>query len=103
MYTENMTTNETPAYIARDTYVGRYSIHRPNAKVRAATFTAAEIAAMAPEGVIWESYGATFPGRESFGRTRYVAAADGSLHCYDSDGAKKIIHPAGRNLRLLVK
>jgi len=96
-----MTTNEAPAYIARDTYTGRYSIHRPNAKVRAARYTAAELAAMAPTGVIWESYGATFPGRESFGRSRYVADADGNLHMYDSNGRKVIVHPAGRAIRVL--
>jgi hypothetical protein len=96
-----MTTNEAPAYIARDTYAGRHTIHRPNAKVRAATYTAAELAALAPTGVIWESFGATFPGRESFGRSRYVADAAGNLHIYNSDGGKTIVHPAGRSIRVL--
>jgi hypothetical protein len=92
---------EAPAYIARDEYAGRHAIHRPVAKVRAASFTAAELAAHAPTGVIWESFGATFPGRESFGRNRYVADAAGNLHMYDSDGAKVIIHPADRSIRVL--
>lgn len=94
-------TAEAPAYIARDTYAGRHAIHRPVAKVRAASFTAAELAAIAPTGVLWESFGATFPGRESFGRVRYVADAEGNLHIYDADGARKCIHPAARKVRVL--
>ncbi len=97
----SMTTNEAPAYIARDTYTGRHSIHRPNAKVKADSFAAAELAAIAPTGVIWESFGATFPGRESFGRSRYVAAPNGDLHVYDSEGRRVIIHPADRKIRVL--
>lgn len=97
------TKTEAPAYIARDTYTGRHSIHRPVAKVKAGTFIAAEIAEMASEGVIWTSFGATFPGRESFGRERYIADAEGNLHVYDSNGRKVIIHPASRELRLLTK
>lgn len=90
-----------PAHIARDAYTGRHSIHRKTAAVKAASFTAVEIAAMAPTGVIWESFGATFPGRESFGRSRYVADAEGNLHIYNSDGGKTLIHPATRSIRLL--
>lgn len=95
------TSTEAPAYIARDTYAGHQSIHRPIAKVRAASYTAAELAAREPTGVMWESFGVTFPGRESFGRTRYVADASGNLHCYDSDGRKVIVHPAARAIRVL--
>jgi len=98
-----MTTNEAPKYIARDTYAGRHSIHRPNAKVKAGMFEAREIADMDSEGVIWESFGATFPGRESFGRSRYVADGEGNLHIYDSEGALVIIHPADRKIRLLTR
>ncbi len=100
-----MTKNSTdaPAHIDRDTYAGRHSIHRPNAKVRAATYTAVELAALAPTGVIWESFGATFPGRESFGRQRYIADGAGNLHIYASDGHKVIVHPAARKLRVLTK
>lgn len=92
---------EAPTYITRDTYTGRHSIHRPVAKVKADSFTAAGLAAMAPTGIIWESFGTTFPGRESFGRRRYVADAAGNLHFYDSDGARKQIHPAARVIRVL--
>ncbi len=94
---------EAPRYIERDTYAGRYSIHRPVAKVRADYYTAAEIAALAPTGVIWESYGTTFPGRESFGRSRYVADEAGNLHVYASDGHLVIVHPAARRLRVLTR
>ncbi len=97
------TSTEAPAYIERDTYTGRHSIHRSNAKVKVGIFTAAEVAAMAPTGIVWISFGATFPGRESFGRERYVADAEGNLHVYDSNGRKVIIHPVGRKLRLLTK
>ena len=97
------TSNEAPDYIARDTYVGRYSIHRPVAKVKADAYTAAELAALAPAGVIWESFGATFPGRESFGRRRYVADSAGNLHLYDSNGAKVLVHPAARRIRVLTR
>ncbi len=96
-----MPNTEAPLYIARDTYTGRHAIHRPVAKVKAASFTAAELAAMAPTGVIWESFGATFPGRESFGRSRYVADSEGNLHIYDSEGARTLIHPATRLVRVL--
>ncbi len=99
--TATATAAEAPAYIARDTYAGRHSIHRPVAKVKADAYTAAELAALAPTGIIWESFGATFPGRESFGRRRYVADAAGNLHIYDSDGARKQIHPAARAIRVL--
>jgi len=98
-----MTKTEAPKFIARDTYAGKYSIHRPVAKVKAGVFLASEIAEMAPEGIVWVSFGATFPGRESFGRERYVADEEGNLHVYDSNGAKVIVHPAGRKLRLLTK
>ena len=92
---------EAPTYIARDTYAGRHAIHRPNAKVKADAYTARELAALAPTGVIWESFGAAFPGRESFARCRYVADAAGNLHIYDSEGARKCIHPAARAIRVL--
>lgn len=101
MNNEAATATEAPACIARDAYTGRHSIHRPNAKVRADAYTAAELAALAPTGIIWESFGATFPGRESFGRSRYVADSEGNLHIYNSDGAKVLIHPASRAIRVL--
>jgi hypothetical protein len=99
--TQAGTATDAPTYIPRDTYTGRHSIHRPVAKVKADSFTAAELAALAPAGVVWESFGATFPGRESFGRSRYVADTEGNLHIYDSNGRKVLIHPAGRSIRVL--
>lgn len=89
------------AYIARDIHAGCHSVLR--SKPKAASFTAAEIAAMAPTGILWESFGHPFPGREGFGRSRYVAAANGDLHIYGSDGAKVIIHPASRRIRVLTE
>lgn len=94
-----MTDVEAPTYIARDTYTGRHSVLR--VKATAASFTAAELAARSPSGIIWESFGHPFPGREGFARGRYVADAAGNLHVYDSDGAKEIIHPADRSIRVL--
>jgi hypothetical protein len=90
---------EAPHYIARDTYAGRWNVLRKNAK--AASFSAAELAAMAPTGIIWESMGHPFPGREGFSRSRYVADAEGNLHIYASDGHRVIIHPASRMIRVL--
>ena len=95
------TSTAAPEFLARDGYAGRHSIHRPVVKVKAASFTAAEIAALSPAGIIWTSFGAAFPGRESFGRNRYVAAPNGDLHIFDSEGRKVIIHPASRALRVL--
>lgn len=90
-------------YIAKDTYTGKWAITLNNKKHRVSVFTARQIAAFAGEGegAVFESFGYV-GGRESFGRTRYVADAEGNLHCYDSDGVRKIIHPADRKLRILV-
>jgi hypothetical protein len=99
----DQTITEAPAYIDRDTYTGRYTIHRPTVRVQAASFTAAELAELSPTGVIWGSFGTTFPGRESFGRNRYVADSAGNLHLYDSEGRRVIIHPAGRAIRVLTR
>jgi hypothetical protein len=98
-----MTTNATdaPLYIDRDTYTGRHTVINPK-NLRPEAWTAAELAAHAPTGVIWESFGNVSARREGFCRTRYVADADGNLHCYASDGHKVIIHPARRTLRILV-
>lgn len=92
---------EAPTYIARDTYVGRHSVDRRIGAVQAASFTASELAAMAPTGIFWESFGHPFPGYESFTRRRYMADAAGNLHMYDGDGARKQIHPADRSIRVL--
>jgi hypothetical protein len=101
MTTAEQAIGEAPAFIARDTYRGRWSVLRNTDTVKAASFTAAEIAALAPTGVIWKSFGHPFPGREGFGRERYVATAEGDLHIYNSDGALSIIYPAARVIRLL--
>lgn len=94
------TSTEAPNYIAREVgYTGRQTVIRKSPK--AASFTAAEIAAMAPTGIIWESFGHPFPGKEGFGRSRYVAAPNGDLHIYATDGHLVIIHPAARRIRVL--
>lgn len=92
-----------PEYIAEDTYTGKHGATGTRKGLRVATWLAGELAGLSAEGVIFESAGHTRGGQELFGRTRYLADVDGNLHCYDSDGAKKIIHPAGRALRILVR
>jgi hypothetical protein len=89
-----------PDYTAPDTYAGRWTRRGVPAGMRVGVFTAAELAALAPEGVMWESFGHA-SGRECFGRTRYVADGAGNLHTYAADGHKVLIHPAGRPLRVL--
>lgn len=92
---------EAPNYIAKDTYTGRHTVWNPKT-LRPEAWKAVELAQFAPEGIFWYSFGHV-NGREGFGRTRYVADSDGNLHCYDSNGRKVIVHPAGRSLRILVK
>lgn len=89
-----------PDYTGPDTYTGRQTVAFNGRKYRVAVYTAGELATLAPESAVFESFGRVH-GVEHFGRTRYVADAEGNLHCYDSDGAKKIIHPASRKLRIL--
>jgi hypothetical protein len=89
-------------FIAPDTYQGKHSTFRPAAGIRPTAWKAAELAELAPSGVIWESFGHV-NGCEGFGRSRYVADEAGNLHVYDSDGAKVAIHPAGRTLRILTR
>lgn len=93
---------DAPDYIAKDTYTGRHvTTLRPG--FRCTTWRAGELAqGMNPEGVIFEWFGRQ-NGKDQFSRTRYVSDSDGNLHCYDSDGAKKIIHPAQRKLRILTQ
>lgn len=108
-YTYCMTTTRTtatapaeaPTYIARDTHAGRHSIHPRTGARRSDVYTAAELAALAPTGILWEFISGVFPGRDSFNRVRYVADAAGNLHIYDSEGARKLIHPAARAIRVL--
>lgn len=86
-----------PDYINSDTYTGRHTVAFSPRKYKVAFYKAGELAG---EGVFFESFGRV-NGVESFCRTRYVADPAGNLHCYDSDGALKIIHPADRMLRIL--
>lgn len=92
----------TTAPIARDTYTGRHTV---NATRTTGVFTAAELAAMGTVGavlVLWEFHGHAF-GRPLFGRVRFVPQADGSLVGYDADGVAKVIHPADRRIRVIIK
>lgn len=100
----NHTATAAPAYIARDTYTGRYTTNNLRPGYSVSSFTAAELAAFATEGVLWESFGTPRGSRrEHFARTRYVADSDGNLHCYSADGHKVIVHPADRVLRIVAK
>lgn len=94
-----------PAYTVRDPYQGKWMITPVLGDGRrASVFTAAELAEMAPNGIIWESFGTVVAaGREGFCRSRYIADADGHLHFYDSDGGKVSICPPDRGVRLLAK
>ena len=90
-----------PAYIARDTHTGRWSVTcRPGAR-RTGVFTAAELAANAAESVVWTFQGHVNGGRELYSRERYVALEDGSLAVYARNGSHVITHPADRRLRVL--
>ena len=95
----SLSRNNAPEFIGKDDYQGRHTV-AAGKRFRTTTWEARELAALSREGVIFVSFGHV-GGVERFGRTRYVADAAGSLHCYDSDGAKKIVHPAGRTLRIL--
>lgn len=94
---------EAPAYIAADDFTGRHMITIKGTRKgrRIVKVTARWIAANASEGVFFDSFGSV-RGGEGFARNRYVADAEGNLHCYDSEGAKKIVHPAERALRIMV-
>lgn len=89
-----------PLYIDADTYTGKHTVRGPGKRYRVTTWAAGEIAALAPEGVLFTSFGHV-NGVECFGRNRYVAGPGGELHLYDSEGAVKILHPADRKLRIL--
>lgn len=89
------------SYTTEDTYRGRYTVWGPGEKYRVAVWAAGDIAKFSKEGAVFESFGKV-RGREGFGRTRYIADAEGNLHCYDRDGVRKCIHPASRKLRILV-
>lgn len=93
--------NAAPVCIGRDEYAGPHTVRFNARKFRVAVYTAAELATlMGRETVLFESFGHV-GGVEHFTRTRFVSDAAGNLHGYDSEGARKIIHPADRKLRVL--
>jgi hypothetical protein len=89
-----------PDYIGKDEFTGGHTVKFNPRKYQVARYSAAELALLSDHGVFFESFGSV-RGVEHFGRTRYIADGQGNLHCYDSDGAKKIVHPASRALRVL--
>lgn len=89
-----------PDYTDADTYTGRWNRRGVPAGMWASMFAAAELAALAPEGIVWTSF-SHIRGREYFRRERYIADDAGNLHVYDSNGRKVIVHPAARPLRVL--
>ena len=103
METETITA-EAPEFIARDTHAGKWQITRRCGQeddYLTARFFARELAEESREGVMWEFSGHVRDGLELFHRTRYVAAENGDLHLYASDGHKVAVHPASRLLRVL--
>ena len=100
-----MTTTHAP-YIAPEAKVEgrRYQRTGIPAGMRLSRFTARELAALlGPEGTFWEFHGHTRSGRPLFGRTRYVADAEGNLAVYCSEGRLVIIHPADRKIGVLAR
>lgn len=91
----------TPDYLAPDTYTGLYTVGI-RASTRVETWSARSLAILSGEGAIFESIGYVH-GLEKFTRSRYVADQQGNLHCYNAEGAKSIVHPADRPLRILIK
>lgn len=89
----------TRSFIGKDSYTGKHTMAFNPKVFRVAVYTAGELAAM-DLGSFFQSFGSV-GGVEHFIRTRYVPDADGNLFCYDADGALKIVHPAGRKLRIL--
>lgn len=100
-----MTTTHAP-YIAAEPKVEgrRYQRTGIPAGMRISRFTASELATMlGAEGTFWEFHGHTRSGRPLFGRTRYVADAEGNLAVYCSEGRLVLIHPAGRKIGVLAR
>lgn len=93
--------DDMPAYIGSDDYAGRFTTHFSPKRHRVAVYTARELVSYGRSGAFFESYGRVSDRHEGFSRTRYVADRDGNLHCYDPNGAKVIVHPADRKLRVL--
>lgn len=100
-----MTTTHAP-YIAAEPKVEgrRYQRTGIPAGMRLTYFTAAALAkVLGPSGTFWEFHGHTRSGRPLFGRTRYVADAEGNLAVYCSEGRLVIVHPAGRKIGVLAR
>lgn len=100
-----MTTTHAP-YIAAEPKVEgrRYQRTGIPAGMRISRFTASELATiLGAEGTFWEFHGHLYNGRPLFGRTRYVADAEGNLAVYCSEGRLVIIHPAGRKIGVLAR
>jgi len=92
---------EVPKFIERDAHEGRHWRRGVPKGFRTDVYTAGELAAIKPEGVIWEVQ--AIDGRPALFRSRYRADGDGNLHLYAADGHRTIVHPAARRLRILTK
>jgi hypothetical protein len=91
-----------PAYIARDTHEGRWTINSRTRRI--GRFAARELAKLADANgfvVLWECF-STAGGVKHFGRTRFLVQADGSLVGYTSEGTPIIVHPADRVISVMV-
>ena len=100
-----MTTTHAP-YIAAEPKVEgrRYQRTGIPAGMRLSYFTAAELAGLlGTEGTFWEYHGHAHNGRPLFGRTRYVADAEGNLAVYSSEGGLVLVHPADRRIGVLAR
>ena len=100
-----MTTTHAP-YIAAEPKVEgrRYQRTGIPAGMRLSYFTAAELAdLLGTENTFWEFHGHLYNGRPLFGRTRYVADAEGNLAVYCSEGRLVIVHPADRKIGVLAR
>jgi len=100
-----MTTTHAP-YIAAEPKVEgrRHQRTGTPAGMRILRFTASELATMlGAEGTFWEFHGHTHNGRPLFGRTRYVADAEGNLAVYCSEGRLVLVHPARRKIGVLAR
>jgi hypothetical protein len=91
-------------YIGKDTYTGTHVVWGAPKGHKVTVWESRELAQFATGGVVvlFESFGHV-NGREGFTRTRFMADPEGNLHGYDGEGARKIIHPADRKLRVLTK
>lgn len=100
-----MTSTHAP-YIAAEPKVEGRRYQRTGIPVgmRVSRFTASELATLlGAEGTFWEFHGHTRSVRPLFGRTRYVADAEGNLAVYCSEGRLVLVHPAGRKIGVLAR